>query len=906
MIGFLTSLVYQPLRVLGHAIAYYPLLLPAPLLLHVICWNAVVTDYDAFHVLWNPHPWAGIFSGIGVALILGWSLLAVFLLDQAPWTPPHPLPPRSQGKVKHSKQTEVKHDGSSPVPLEAYWFVWGVELVLIVLPAFFPSPFFKDTPPPFQLNHNVVNASAFTMPEFTREEFVQSGEDPEDFLTEQSRMTLARIWFPFGVLVTAVFFGVLRWRVPTMWENLNHLREFAAWLIALSTMHYLLMFLAHLFLGHRAADDPWAARWWVRSVLGVLCISVLGFAVWRVRATNHDRRVAMFWVALVFSTLLVLSAGFVSLSGTSYCTASRAPVALLGSLGMLTGFLALVTWWSRQGTWWVSAVVGLLIVPFLFSSCQREYQVPNLDAYYSNPRNLERYEDFRADCKLTDRSFTALRDAKVPEPVLSKLTPLKDRGFSQKALVEEINKVLNTDDKNQFRQLILKHADSRKEEENQGGMILDETPISAFDPRLSAHRCKTRPLVVVAVSGGASASAVYTADILFTLEMQHPGFIDQVRVITGASGGMLGAAYFVTAFREGTPLALAREDHRKGVLGVVEYSNMLKKARHTALEDLGQDFLGPIVQRWVYHDAPLYLLPQGTTNDRGRALEQGWQGMKGYQRHSPEGVLNLSFHDLRKDEIEGRIPSLIFSPMMIEDGRQLLISNLNLNYMVDSWIPDNDCGCWQDGEQNLAHTALEFYRLFPDSRPTFQLSTAVRLNASFPFFSPSAALPTSPPRHVVDAGYFDNYGTLTATKWIYRNASPIHKKLNYSVPGKDPERRDTSPAEIVLLQIRCFGFEREATGYVRLAEIGGKKAPPAALYSLVAPIIGALESRRANMVYRGEERMNAVNQLLRESNLSSYERVLIECEIGPSLNWTLTPDSLRLLRRDVWAKLEGD
>ena len=43
------------------------------------------------------------------------------------------------------------------------------------------------------------------------------------------------------------------------------------------------------------------------------------------------------------------------------------------------------------------------------------------------------------------------------------------------------------------------------------------------------------------------------------------------------------------------------------------------------------------------------------------------------------------------------------------------------------------------------------------------------MSASFPYVSPAVNLPTSPPRRVVDAGYYDNYGIQVAASWIRRN-----------------------------------------------------------------------------------------------------------------------------------------
>ena len=40
------------------------------------------------------------------------------------------------------------------------------------------------------------------------------------------------------------------------------------------------------------------------------------------------------------------------------------------------------------------------------------------------------------------------------------------------------------------------------------------------------------------------------------------------------------------------------------------------------------------------------------------------------------------------------------------------------------------------------------------------------MSSTFPYVTSAAALPTDPPRHVVDAGYYDNYGVNLAAAWI--------------------------------------------------------------------------------------------------------------------------------------------
>jgi hypothetical protein len=57
-----------------------------------------------------------------------------------------------------------------------------------------------------------------------------------------------------------------------------------------------------------------------------------------------------------------------------------------------------------------------------------------------------------------------------------------------------------------------------------------------------------------------------------------------------------------------------------------------------------------------------------------------------------------------------------------------------------------------------SRTAYQLWQLCPQAWAGFPLSTAARLSAAFPFVSGAVLLPTNPRRHVVDAGYYDNYG----------------------------------------------------------------------------------------------------------------------------------------------------
>ncbi len=286
---------------------------------------------------------------------------------------------------------------------------------------------------------------------------------------------------------------------------------------------------------------------------------------------------------------------------------------------------------------------------------------------------------------------------------------------------------------------------------------------------------KKSDLIVIVVSGGGIRSAVWTFVVLSELEQAFAtagvDFPAHVRLITGASGGMVGAAYYVcTLPKPGLrPPQLAGEADRDRRFGDLQNQRAW----------LSSDFLTPLVRRAVLTDLPGSLSPWPARYDRGQALEEAW-GRHLKDPGDPEnatGALDQTFADLRDGEQKGWRPSLVFSPMLIEDGRRVLISNLDLRYPVS-----NDgmlLGADESRPFSDVHSfeALELFRMFPGgpgrkgAQATMTVGTAARMSASFPYFSPAVSLPTRPRRRVVDAGYYDNYGVGLAASWLFNGPS---------------------------------------------------------------------------------------------------------------------------------------
>ena len=251
-------------------------------------------------------------------------------------------------------------------------------------------------------------------------------------------------------------------------------------------------------------------------------------------------------------------------------------------------------------------------------------------------------------------------------------------------------------------------------------------------------------LAIVVTGGGGLRAACWTDVVLDHLERDSAigDFDAHLRLVVGVSGGMVGAAHYVV---RATP-ALAdrvRSGKRSGV-------------------DLGgipTDCLSPIVRSFVGPDLLGFISVVPVTYDRGLALEQSWP------------KLDIKLADLADLEAQGQIPSLIFAPVLVDDDRRLLISNLDLAGLFQSQGgPEGKDLNDQDGLRTLAALAgpLEFWRTFPEA-DGFKLATAARLNATFPYVTPEVDLPTVPPRQVAAATDNDVYGLRLVASWIHRH-----------------------------------------------------------------------------------------------------------------------------------------
>lgn len=386
------------------------------------------------------------------------------------------------------------------------------------------------------------------------------------------------------------------------------------------------------------------------------------------------------------------------------------------------------------------------------------------------------------------------------------------------------------------------------------------------------------PIALVCVSGGGSRAALWTMKVLERLEKEFLGpakgreavaFPYHIRLMTGASGGMLAGAAYTASLDPpdggGPPSAVNRQ---------LPLDALIRGTK--------QNFLEAAVHQLGAHDLWWVLLPFRERHDRGWEIEEAW-------RDAYRGVLDQTFDDLLPGERAGWRPSLIFSPMLVEDGRQLFISNLGLRSVTHNMarvlgsaepplVPDED-------RKLLSREGVEFFELFPGARPTFQVGTAARMSASFPYILPAAILPTNPPRRVVDAGYYDNYGVGIALSWLASHLDWVQENTS----------------GVVLIQIR--DGESEAS---RRREVVADSFPGLIARGLqwaTSPPDALWQSRVASNVFRNDHLIHLLTELLRVRGFpknffttANFEFVSGE---NVSLSWTLTEDEINWVNQDA-------
>lgn len=280
-------------------------------------------------------------------------------------------------------------------------------------------------------------------------------------------------------------------------------------------------------------------------------------------------------------------------------------------------------------------------------------------------------------------------------------------------------------------------------------------------------------LVIINTSGGGSRSALWTiSSLAYADSVLGGGLLDQTALISGSSGGMIGAAYL----RE---IYLQQQENG----GTSRWSSEFT-------DRMGKDLLNPVIFTIATNDFFIRYktVKDGTqeyTKDRAWAFEKQLNSNTNY-------LLNKRLGDYRIPEQEAKIPMLIMAPTIMNDGRRLLISAQPCSYLTQNKpVPEVNYTTLSED--------VEYLRLFENQSPfDLHFTSALRMNATFPYILPSVTLPSDPPIDVMDAGMRDNFGMKTTMQFLYT----FRNWINSNTSG------------VVIIQVRDVerGFSKQARG----------------------------------------------------------------------------------------------
>jgi hypothetical protein len=249
-------------------------------------------------------------------------------------------------------------------------------------------------------------------------------------------------------------------------------------------------------------------------------------------------------------------------------------------------------------------------------------------------------------------------------------------------------------------------------------------------------------MVFLCVSGGGKRAALWAFTALQTADSLTGGKLFRNSVlITGASGGLIGASYY-------------RELKLRESLGE-DIRPFSKKHR----DQISYDNLNPLIFSLLAND-----LFVGFTKfkyagnlyqrDRGYTFEAQLNQITGGLMDKP-----ISAYDTL--EKNATIPMMIFTPTIVNDGRKLYIASRPVTFMNYEVMNFPDYHAQKFG-------GVDFQRMFKDhGSANLRFLSALRMCATFPYITPNTELPTDPPLYIMDAGISDNFGLSDAARFLY-------------------------------------------------------------------------------------------------------------------------------------------
>ncbi|MBL0309002.1 MAG: hypothetical protein IPP77_04785 [Bacteroidetes bacterium] len=358
-------------------------------------------------------------------------------------------------------------------------------------------------------------------------------------------------------------------------------------------------------------------------------------------------------------------------------------------------------------------------------------------------------------------------------------------------------------------------------------------------------------LYFINASVGGSRSAMFVTTVLQGCDSLSKGALfDKTFLISGTSGGMFG----VTLLRE---LFLQK---KKGVpinMGDRKYAY-----------DVAKDLLNPIAVSTLSNDilVPFHKFKVGGyeyVKDRGYIFEKFYCRNTGFP-------FEKTLKDYEQEETKANIPLIIYHTTVMNDSRRFFITPQPVSFLM------RPVGGNQTGDP-LTVDGIDFCRFFEKQNgKNLLVTSAMRMDATFPLILPNPVLPTEPATHVMDGGIVDNMGV----EVTFRFLKVFKDWINENTSG------------VVLIQIRDSEKEPEP-------EETKKKT----LLSRMFDPIGSIYSNSGNVQnFQMDQKMNYVNEELKGNlKLVTFEYTSENRDAKAAMSFHLTSrdkeDIIRSLNR---------
>lgn len=249
-------------------------------------------------------------------------------------------------------------------------------------------------------------------------------------------------------------------------------------------------------------------------------------------------------------------------------------------------------------------------------------------------------------------------------------------------------------------------------------------------------------MVFLCVSGGGKRAALWTFNALQTADSLTGGkLMENSILITGASGGLIGASYF-------------RELKLREKLG--EGINPYGSAYRAKIST---DNLNPLIFSLMANDlfvgfTRFEYAGHSYLKDRAYTFEQQLNQIT-------DGLMDRPITAYDSFELKAVVPMIVLSPTIVNDGRKLYIAARPVSFL------NEELNAFPHGAAPK-YSGVDFQRLFAQNgADQLRFLSGLRMCATFPYITPNTTLPTEPPLYIMDAGISDNFGLNDAIRFLY-------------------------------------------------------------------------------------------------------------------------------------------